>query len=139
MVHDPIGEQRAVSMGISGRSTDAGNEVDHLRSLVATLAAEPQEQLEYVDNLGVAPDELALELYDLALRLPVLVREKRIGPVEAQAVLMIDTKFRDMSGEDRADLWTREALAASETWEEIRGLATAALQLLQAADSLAKE
>ncbi len=53
---------------------------------------------------------------------------------QAEAVLAVDRKLKEMSGERNSRLWTREALEQSELWSEIRRLASTALAALEEPD-----
>ena len=97
------------------------------------LAADAVAQAEYLARLGLpdSADELALELHDAVVLLGQLVDDCVMSEEAAEAVLAVDRKLNEMSGERKASLWTREALERSSYWDEVRQLATVALAALE--------
>jgi hypothetical protein len=90
------------------------------RTTVERLAAPAQEQESYLRRLGTAPsaDELALEFSDAF----VVEREGLYEPVR-EAALLLDMYLTDISGPQKADLWTVAALYGAMEWARVRQLA----------------
>ncbi len=92
---------------------------------VAILALSAEAQLEYLTSIGVPDgvDELALEFDDGRL----LVRQfEELGWISAVFRAKVDplnALLEEMSGETRAELWTRSALMVASEWERVRSLA----------------
>jgi hypothetical protein len=96
-----------------------------LKATVARLAADKEEQVAYLRRLGTYPslDELALTFDDELGRV-------RPNLATNHPLLALDRKLHEMSGSDKASLWTPEALD-SETWQAVRALARHALAELE--------
>jgi hypothetical protein len=94
--------------------------------VVARLAAEPAEQLAYLEALNTTPsvDELALTLDDELGRV-------RSSLAADHPLLFLERRLREMSGGENAPMWHADALH-TEPWEEVRRLAQAALVELDA-------
>lgn len=92
---------------------------------VAVLALPAEAQLAYLTSIGVPDgvDELALEFDDGRL----LARQfEELGWISAlfrARVAPLNALLDEMSGEDRAELWTASALGAASEWERVRSLA----------------
>lgn len=95
-----------------------------LETAVRHLAANPDEQIEYLAGLDTQgnADELALE-FDDAYR-----------PARAQLPLdlsrgldQLDDLLRSFSGQPNSEEWTLEALSRSSRWAEVRDVARAIL------------
>lgn len=104
--------------------------LDQLVVAISRLARPPESQIAYLETLGTWPsaDELALELDDVAgevLGPPALLSEHQKSVVRA-----LDKQLGEMSGSDRAELWSEEALRTSPEWERVRSLARSALREL---------
>jgi hypothetical protein len=98
-----------------------------LRETIAILAASAEEQLAYVENLGLPVDELHGELADAEVSfLPRLMENNLIDEAvkhEIRALLAI------MEGMPDADLWQPESLSMPE-WDVVRRRAAVALASL---------
>ncbi|MFE3205815.1 hypothetical protein [Embleya sp. NPDC059237] len=87
---------------------------------LTTLAADPADQVAWLDEYRVGTDELALD-FDHAHRLvPSLVEAGRLDGEVAAELRRIDVLFVGMSGRENAERWAREALLADSGWIEIR-------------------
>lgn len=102
-----------------------------LEEAIARLASPAEAQIAHLAELGSggSADELALEFDDVAeaalSQAPLLSEEQRF------AVRDLDRKLDEMSGADRATLWTEEALWSATEWDEVRRLGKRALTLLR--------
>lgn len=107
-----------------------------LRSALSLLSASSEVQLKYLDDLGLPDvvDELALEFDDVAPAVGNLVEVRAITTNAADAVRRVDAQLAAMSGEQRSQLWTPQALRTAPEWDEVRRLADRALALLPATD-----
>jgi hypothetical protein len=106
--------------------------INQLKEVLHLLAAEGQEQLRYLDEIGVEGnvDELALEFDDI-----VRLAKSRfeIGEITAQQldrINEINSMLDSMSGQENAALWTPEALLRSPQWESVRNRARLCLECL---------
>jgi hypothetical protein len=97
-----------------------------LRVALEHLAADPDAQADYLQQLGTWPslDELALELDDVAGASEAWGTPELVGRVRA-----LSSKLEQMSGQENAQLWQPEALQMTE-WTHIRALARQALAAL---------
>ncbi len=99
-----------------------------LADCLHVLSLSSREQIRYLKDIGgVSVDELALQYEDVA----VLAAEK-FGSGEISEDLFnligsLDEKINSMSGSDREDLWTEEALASSDDWKKVREIAETCL------------
>lgn len=100
--------------------------MDRLRAILSKLAAEPHKQIQYLEELGVAPsaDELGLEFDDVANTIQFLSSKAKL------ALGSLDDKLSEMSGKEHEELWTTQALLNTKEWREVRQLAQAALAVL---------
>ena len=101
--------------------------IEQLRTVLERLASAPEEQVEYLVRLGVAPltDELALDLDDVF----PMVRTS-LPPTATAAVAAVDKALDSMSGSERARLWRVEALFTAPECDNVRRLARDALEQL---------
>src|SRR6266545_1864459 len=99
------------------------------RAALVQLAARSEEQIVYLQDLGVgnSADELALELREGVLMLDQLQKESLVREEQIEAIVALDRKLGQMSGPGRAHLWTWNALERSDEWKEVRALASEAL------------
>ena len=106
--------------------------IGQLCDVLARLASPPQYQIDYLRELGVAPlaDELALELDDVSPVVPQLVDQGIMTRQQSEAVYAVSRKLDEMSGSQKADLWTLEALLNHPDWIEVRKLASIAVEVL---------
>lgn len=95
------------------------------RKTVEHLAASAHEQEAYLRRLGTAPsaDELAIEFSDAL----IVERENLDEPVR-NAALALDQYLTELSGPEKADLWTVMSLHKASEWALLRQLATDVLQ-----------
>jgi hypothetical protein len=103
--------------------------VADLRLRLVHVAADPAEQISYLQSIGpISVDELALELGE-ALDLAWIPREAgvvtgdQLGPA-----LGVRDMLRELSSQ-HPELWTQEGLASAE-WDRVRKAARDALQAL---------
>ncbi|ORB50629.1 hypothetical protein BST43_22145 [Mycobacteroides saopaulense] len=86
--------------------------------LVARMAASPEIQISYLQELGVGTDELALE-FD-SLHVP-----ERLSLTDQQSVyaLDVDRLLTAMSEAPDVGQWSYEGLQSDDRWAEVRLLA----------------
>jgi hypothetical protein len=98
---------------------------------VTRLAVAADEQVAYLRSLGpnASPDELALE-FDDVVRAALYAGGKFTPPQEA-SIRRLDEQLEGMSGEEKAPLWTYQALYSASEWAEVRRCASAALDALR--------
>jgi hypothetical protein len=111
---------------------DLSEILSRTRQALAILAASPEEQIVYLQDLGVgdSADELALELHEGVLMLDQLRDNYLVRDEQSEAIVAVDRKLAEMSGTGRAHLWTWGALERSKEWTEVRELASEALSRL---------
>lgn len=104
-----------------------------VRESVTRLGAPAWRQVAYLRRLGVHPsvDELALDFHELALLAASCAARGELTGAEAELVARLDAKLDAMSGTDRAELWTPDALASAPEWDDVRELACECLKALQ--------
>lgn len=108
--------------------TDTKQELlEQLIVAISRLARPAEGQIAYLEALGpgTMADELALELDDVAeaaVAVPGLLSQRQEALVRA-----LDVRLREMSGPDRNELWSQQALRASPAWSQVRADARAAL------------
>lgn len=105
---------------------------DQLIAALTRLARPATEQARYLEEIGTAPtaDELALELEDFIPMLPTAVRDGAISDSQALAVKNVSDYLGSFSGFENAPLWEISELYRAPQWEEVRRLASTALNLL---------
>lgn len=114
---------------------------EQLRRAVRYLAAPATEQMAYLDRLlspvagggsaaAYGNDELALSLDDLFFASDDMISHGELTEVEAAAIRPLDGLLTELSGEQNAPFWRREALVDDERWKEVRSLAGKALAQL---------
>lgn len=112
-----------------------------LRQAVAALAAGPEEQVRFLDELfspltgggssaAYGNDELALELDDCFFAANAMIERGELTPAEKTAIMPVDELLRHWSGEGNSSFWRREALFDDPRWGEVRAHAAAALAQL---------
>ena len=99
-----------------------------LLAAVERLAAAADEQEAYLRQLGTAPsaDELALEFTDA-----FVVARERLDESAADAATRLDDYLVEISGSDKAELWTVSALRDAPEWVRVRHLAGVVLRRLR--------
>jgi hypothetical protein len=111
---------------------------EQLRQVVAILGAAAAEQASYLDELmtpvtgggsaaAYGNDELALSLDDIFRASSDMIRHGELTEEEAALIRPLDHLLTQLSGEDNADFWRREALDADARWADVRALARSAL------------
>ena len=92
---------------------------------VAVLALPAEGQLAYLASIGVPDgvDELALEFDDGRLLARQFEELGWTSDVFRARVDPLNVLLDEMSGEDRAELWTASALRAASEWDRVRLLA----------------
>lgn len=83
-----------------------------------------------VDDELVNCDELALNFDDSYVMVPQLLEDSLISRDAADCLDALSAQLRDMSGSDKADLWTLRSVRHAQEWERVRELARASLELL---------
>lgn len=103
-----------------------------LAGAVEKLAAPADEQIAYLDKLGVLPsiDEIGLEFDDVAAA--GLSASSGLSASQRDAVGQLDLILRDMSTSGRENLWTPNALRSDSRWEVVRATARRTLSELRA-------
>jgi hypothetical protein len=108
-----------------------------LERAVERLSSDAETQIEWLRSIHksegpVIADELALELEDLWLdgRHPGLEWASP-SPMLRSNIEALDRTLDSMSGGERADLWTEEALRSRPEWDDVRILAAQALSTLR--------
>lgn len=101
--------------------------MEQFREALLRLSLSAKEQEAYLRQLGTAPsaDELALEFSD-ALGLV----QEQLDEDARTASSRLDRHLEEMSGGERAELWTVAALHAAPEWTRVRQLAHEALRAL---------
>ncbi|WP_223838048.1 hypothetical protein [Streptomyces venezuelae] len=90
---------------------------------LTVVAADPSSQRAWVDEHGVATDEIVLD-FDHAFRMvESLVEGGEISREVRPDLQTIDAIFAGMSGRANSERWSREALAVDPGWTEARELA----------------
>ena len=104
----------------------AGLLVELLKS-VARLSWPAAAQIHLLGMRGLLPstDELALELNDLVGVLPQFVANGWLSEADASAITELDEMLGRISGAERSNLWTAQALEESSEWEAVRRAARA--------------
>ena len=114
---------------------------EQLRQSVAYLAAPAAEQAAHLDRLmspltdggsaaSYGNDEMALSFEDIFLAAKDMISHGELTEEEAAAALPLNDLLSQLSGEQNADFWRREALHQDERWDEVRLLARSALDCL---------
>jgi hypothetical protein len=81
------------------------------------------QQIEWLDSMGLPVDELALEFDDGRLLIGQF-KELRWVPPDLEVVARpLDSLLAEMSGEHNAALWTEDGLRLAPEWAQVRGLA----------------
>ena len=75
-------------------------------------------------------DELALNLEDWIGMVPQLVAASLLSDACAQRIDRVWTQLGEMTGQQRAELWTIRGLRREPEWEKVRQLAKEALELM---------
>lgn len=105
--------------------------IDQLIALLKILAADPKDQIKYIEKLGTMPllDEFALELDDMLWVLDYCPKENILNCDFIVYVREISSTFREMSQSIDKSLWYVESLYNREEWKKIRLLANKAIAL----------
>lgn len=109
-------------------------QLDLLVKTVVRLAATPEDQRAYLNDLGVSglTDELALEFDDALQPVRHQLRELGIDPVDIARIELLSDLLVDMSGAENEQLWLPEALD-SPPWRRVRDVATELVHLASGA------
>jgi hypothetical protein len=90
---------------------------------LTVLAADASVQVAWLERHDVPTDEIALD-FDHAFRMTGrLVEEGQLSRNVLPELRDIDVVFNEMSGEQNAARWTRDALASDAGWIKARQLA----------------
>ena len=101
-----------------------------LKMALETLSLGPDDQLEYVRQLGTDVDELALEFDDIGGTRGKLLFEGSMRLDQSDAIAAVDRQLLSMTRAGAAR-WTEEAVRNGEDWAELRRLAENALVRLR--------
>ncbi|MFI9305285.1 hypothetical protein [Streptomyces triculaminicus] len=97
-----------------------------LKRALHLLASEPNEQISYLKQLGVNPDEIALE-FDDAFRRAIGTSGMGLLSKEVVAAAQpVDERLRQMTNSS-TEVWTKSNLETSPEWRLLRSLAKEAL------------
>ncbi len=112
-----------------------------LRASVEVLGAPAEDQSGYLERIGFSGthpwnvDELALQFDDLYLLADQLTEAGRLTNAQLAALADLDRLLGAMSGPERPELWSEDALRTTPEWEQVRELARKTLTLLDAPDA----
>ena len=99
-----------------------------LRLAVANLAAQAEEQVRYLNeafepltgggnSTGYGNDELALELDDIFFAANDMIEHGELTDAEKESIQPLDRLLSELSGQENAEFWRREALFEDPRWE----------------------
>ncbi|WKU46568.1 hypothetical protein Q3V23_22320 [Streptomyces sp. VNUA116] len=94
---------------------------------VRLLASNPDVQAEYVQRLGVGPDEIALE-FDDAFRRAVGAAGMGLLPDEMVKITQPLGEQLQRMTESQEDIWSEVGMMSSTEWGVLRTLATRAME-----------
>jgi len=94
-----------------------------LLKAVGQLALTANVQIVFLRERGLPIDELALGYHDGAVLVSQFVANDWLTPSEGAEIDKIDELLDGMSGQDKAQLWTEQALEESPEWEAVRSRA----------------
>ena len=100
-----------------------------LRSALRALAAPGPEALASVPDRTVKADELALD-YDNFVQAFLGNCSNEISSAQREGLLAVDAMLETMSGPDKAELWTEDAVVNHAAWRAVRAVARHALATL---------
>jgi hypothetical protein len=98
-----------------------------LKFAIQALALPSDIQLQLFPNFGCTVDELALDFdhwYDCIIQ----QSKDKLTHRQIDLLVEINHSFEQMSGTERSELWSKEALETSKEWAEIRKLAKQTLE-----------
>jgi hypothetical protein len=103
-----------------------------LQDALRVLVSPAHEQLEHLTRIGLENgiDELALEYNDIAAAAEDMRQCSELTETQYWAVRKLDRYLSSISGKDRSDLWTADALSSADEWKEVRRFAKKTLDLL---------
>lgn len=104
-------------------------QLNDLWEAVLNLTLPGEDQVQLLDAMGdsTAIDELALALDDSFWTVNEGFTRNQLSRDELNALNKLNACLNRMSGEDKADVWTVDALKCSDDWQEVRQLATQAI------------
>jgi len=99
------------------------------------LAAEPDEQLEALEELGHDPpehyiDELALDYDAIAAAARGMMLDGVLSQTSCECVTHLNAFLESFSGSANAHLWTGTALRDADEWRMVRAMAKDCLKLM---------
>jgi hypothetical protein len=106
--------------------------VVRLEQVLRLLASPAEDQLAYARRIGVGNDEMALEFDDIAGARHTLLSNGVLSAAQAEAIAAVAKRLNGITtaGPSR---WGDAAIRSGEDWEELRGLAKQAVDLLSRA------
>ena len=116
----------------------ADDDANYMRLLIESLeilATDPQDQIAYIDRVGLEFDDLAEDHVAPARNAYWMCEEGLISPEVKERTERIDAVFTSIGGPHNAHRWTDQALSDDPAWIEIRTLAREALGLLKTESS----
>lgn len=120
----------AAELGRSPAHNNMEKLIQQLQWSLQALAQEAHVQAGLYPPSVVVPDELALE-FNHCLVAATENHKEEFTPDQLRALESVDAYLEQMSGSDKADHWTTEALQSDVMWMEVRALAKQALVELE--------
>lgn len=90
---------------------------------VTAIAQSAEIQIDLFPAFACAADELALDFDEAFQRVKSLKMQDKIEATAWRELETLDTSLEKISGPERAEYWTDDALRTRVEWEELRGLA----------------
>ncbi|MEU2513553.1 hypothetical protein [Streptomyces syringium] len=104
--------------------------VQELLRAVRILASDADVQIEYVQRLGVGPDEMALEFDDAFRQVAGVTGMGFLPEGVMEAARPIDDQLQRMTSLPE-DVWSKCSVRSSSEWQKLRLLARAAGEGIQ--------
>lgn len=104
-------------------------QLNDLWEAVLNLTLPGEDQVQLLEAMGdpSAIDELALAVDDSFWTVNEGFTRNQLSRDELNALNQLNACLNRMSGAEKADVWTVEALKSSDDWQEVRRLATQAI------------
>ncbi|MFI2075069.1 hypothetical protein [Streptomyces triculaminicus] len=97
-----------------------------IKRALRLLASDSSEQINYLQELGVSPDEIALE-FDDAFRRAKGASEMGLLPKEVMAAAQPVGEHLKQMTDSSVEIWTKDGLGSSPEWQLLRSLAKEAI------------